>query len=115
MTCRHGNPEPCDRHRVPPCERCRVSDRVRARLATAKAGSAAVLLRAKSPAPTVRIGLPIIRPYRCIHFGKRIEFRPGCGGWGCIHDCVIGYRAVPSTTCQRCESYVEDVGEQWIG
>lgn len=64
---------------------------------------------------TVRIGLPIIRPYRCIHLGKRTEFRPGCAGLKCEHDCRIGYTAVPAKQCQRCESYVEDPEEPWIG
>lgn len=59
-----------------------------------------------------RICLPITRPYRCLRLGKRIEF-PGCPGKS-VHDCLIGYAAVPCGNCQRCESYVEDEEEKWI-
>ncbi len=48
------------------------------------------------------------RTANCLHLGKRLEFREGCGGPGCLHECDLGLPAVPGRYCQTCPSYEAD-------
>jgi hypothetical protein len=42
----------------------------------------------------------------CLHLGRRVEFRPGCGGRNCRHECAAGEPvAVPGGVCQTCPKY----------
>lgn len=45
---------------------------------------------------------------RCLHLGPRVEFRPGCTGWTCRHDCARGFPAVPGESCQACPDFEDD-------
>jgi predicted GH43/DUF377 family glycosyl hydrolase len=48
------------------------------------------------------LGIP--QRKECLNLGKRTEFRPGCGGWTCQHECSAGKPvAVPGGCCQSCE------------
>lgn len=60
----------------------------------------------------VRTTLPVARPNRCEHLGRRTERKYGCNGWKCRHDCGLGLPAVPGEFCQTCPSY-EDSGEKF--
>lgn len=43
---------------------------------------------------------------RCLHLGKRTEFKAGCGGWRCVHECEAGEpQAVPGGNCQTCPKW----------
>lgn len=44
----------------------------------------------------------------CVFLGKRVEFRTGCGGAKCRHECEQGLPAVPNGYCQSCTKYVAD-------
>ncbi len=101
MTCRHGNESPC--------ERCRVSDRVRERCAAVEPKPATA-----PPSGPLRIIIQIIRPDRCEHLGKRTEFRQGCNGFNCQHECAKGMPAVPGKLCQTCPLYEAVTGEAWL-
>ena len=46
----------------------------------------------------------------CEYLLKRTEFKPGCRGWRCRHDCVKKLPAVPGEYCQSCPEY-KDSGE----
>jgi predicted GH43/DUF377 family glycosyl hydrolase len=47
---------------------------------------------------------------KCLHLGARTEFREGCGGWSCRHECEAGEPvAVPGGVCQRCPKWEPDV------
>lgn len=48
-----------------------------------------------------------IAPRReCINLGARTEFRPGCSGWSCRHECSAGKPvAVPGGVCQSCNTW----------
>lgn len=62
------------------------------------------------PATAKPMQLPIVRPTRCEHIGKRSENRAGCGGWTCGHKCDLGLPAVPGRYCQYvCDKYEADV------
>jgi len=62
-----------------------------------------------STAPTSAKSLPTIpHPDRCSNLGSRTEFRAGCNGWLCNHDCNIGLPALPGIYCQTCEFYDAD-------
>lgn len=61
------------------------------------------------------LSLPLARPDRCAHLGKRTEFRSGCGGMNCRWSCDLNLPAVPSVYCQTCSAYVAEPGEPWIG
>jgi len=51
---------------------------------------------------------PKLRPH-CLHLGRRVEYRPGCGGWKCRHVCEKGHpEAVPGGNCQTCPDYESD-------
>lgn len=42
----------------------------------------------------------------CVHLGKRTEFRDGCGGSRCKHECNAGEPfAVPAEVCQTCKKW----------
>lgn len=58
------------------------------------------------------VALPIARPNSCEFLRRRTEFRPGCGGWRCQHECKLGFKAVPGGLCQTCNDYV-DSGEKF--
>lgn len=58
--------------------------------------------------PVVRLRL-----VRCLYLLKRMEFRAGCGGMTCRHDCAKGLPAVPGTYCQTCPDYEADAGP-WV-
>lgn len=46
---------------------------------------------------------------RCLHLGKRVEYRPGCGGRLCLHECLAGEpQAVPGGVCQTCPKWESD-------
>jgi hypothetical protein len=62
----------------------------------------------EAPAPAARVSLPVARPKKCPHLGKRTEFRAGCSGWMCGHDCDLGHPAVPGGYCQSCPDYEAD-------
>lgn len=67
-----------------------------------------------------RLGIaePKPKPQRgpCLYLGKRTEFRPGCGGKNCVHDCdhpqpelrQLHPQAVPGDNCQSCNDWVQD-------
>lgn len=65
--------------------------------------------RAPDPAPPSARGL-------CLHLGRRTEFRAGCGGRLCRHDCghpdparqASHPDAVPGGNCQTCADYQAD-------
>lgn len=58
--------------------------------------------------------LPVIRPDRCEHLGKRNDFKAGCNGWQCGHSCDLGLPAVPGIYCQtECTKY--EVDPDYIG
>lgn len=43
---------------------------------------------------------------KCLHLGVRTEYRPGCGGWRCSHQCEAGEPvAVPGGNCQSCPKW----------
>jgi hypothetical protein len=48
------------------------------------------------------------RPYKCEFLLKRTEFRSGCSGMTCRHDCKLNLPAVPADYCQTCTAYVKD-------
>ncbi len=52
------------------------------------------------------------RDNKCEHLGKRTEFKNGCGGWSCKHECDLGLPAVPGGYCQMCNKY-EDSGARY--
>jgi hypothetical protein len=57
-----------------------------------------------------RRGLPVATGVAnrgpCRHLGKRIEYRAGCGGWRCRHECEAGEpQAVPGGVCQSCPKW----------
>ena len=60
------------------------------------------------------IQLPLTRPDRCEYLLRRTEFKAGCQGMRCKHDCELGLPAVPAAYCQTCESYEADPGVQWV-
>ena len=62
--------------------------------------------------PLITISNIIKRPNTCEHLLKRIEFKSGCGGWRCKHDCVKKLPAVPGEYCQSCSEY-KDSGEKF--
>ena len=63
------------------------------------------VVQVAEPLPTVR--------GNCLHLGKRTEFREGCSGWGCRHDCEAGEpAAVPGGNCQACPKW-EAEGAEW--
>lgn len=66
-------------------------------------GGAPVSPKGTRPQPGL-IELPV-RPQECRHLGRRTEFRSGCGGWSCRHDCDLGLPAVPGGYCQTCPKY----------
>ncbi len=42
----------------------------------------------------------------CLHLGQRTEFREGCSGWTCRHECDAGEpEAVPGGVCQSCSKW----------
>lgn len=42
----------------------------------------------------------------CEHLGKRTEFRAGCGGNMCRHECEAGEKyAIPGGNCQTCPKW----------
>jgi hypothetical protein len=45
---------------------------------------------------------------RCLYLGTRTEFRSGCSGWGCRHQCELGLMAVPGGSCQVCSHFEDD-------
>jgi len=46
---------------------------------------------------------------KCAHLGRRVEFRPGCGGRMCRHECGAGEpEAVPGGVCQSCPKWEAD-------
>lgn len=47
------------------------------------------------------------RELPCLHLGRRIEFREGCGGRMCRHECDKGLPAVPGGLCQWCWDHSE--------
>jgi len=53
--------------------------------------------------------LPVLRPVRCAHLGRRSEFLAGCGGWMCGHECGKSLPAVPGGYCQSCVEYDSDL------
>lgn len=55
----------------------------------------------------------ILRQVRCLHLAKRVEFKQGCGGMRCRHECEKELPAVPGIFCQTCEVYEPDAGA-WI-
>lgn len=57
--------------------------------------------------------LTIVRPVRCLHLTTRLEFKQGCGGMRCRHECDLGLPAVPGVYCQTCGQYEEDAGP-WV-
>jgi len=93
MTCEHGNEwlppsAPWPGGSNPYCKPCW------------RAAGGTVTLRTTTP--------PTRGP--CLHLGKRVEFRPGCGGRMCLHDCEAGEpQAVPGGVCQRCPMWQPDV------
>lgn len=61
--------------------------------------------RILSPEVSAPVLLPVSRG-ECIHLGVRTEFRAGCGGRMCRHDCLAGEPdAVPGGVCQSCEKW----------
>lgn len=70
--------------------------------------------RTTSPPPVVPtvIALPVVRPNRCEYLQRRTEFRAGCNGWRCTHQCVYNLPAVPGAYCQTCPKY-EDSGDKF--
>lgn len=45
----------------------------------------------------------------CLHLGRRVEYRPGCNGRLCLHQCEAGEpAAVPGGVCQTCPKYEAD-------
>jgi hypothetical protein len=57
---------------------------------------------------SANIVLPTIaRPNRCEYLQKRTEFKNGCNGWKCQHDCKFGLPAVPGVYCQTCKKYAD--------
>ena len=72
-----------------------------------------VAVTAPAPVATTAIPLNVIaRPNRCEHLQSRVEFKTGCSGWRCLHECSKGLPAVPGILCQTCEQY-EDSGEKF--
>lgn len=61
--------------------------------------------------PTI-IKLTVLRPNRCEHLEKRKEFKAGCNGWMCKHDCTLNLPAVPGNYCQTCDQY-QDSGDKF--
>jgi len=60
-----------------------------------------------------RVPLPTRGP--CTHLGARVEFRPGCGGRMCRHECDAGEPvAVPGGVCQTCSKWESDTGEPTV-
>ncbi len=58
----------------------------------------------QKPAAPKRQPLQLRGP--CEHLGKRLEFRAGCGGWRCEHECEAGEPvAVPGGVCQSCPKW----------
>jgi hypothetical protein len=62
---------------------------------------------------------PPARPERCLHLGPRTEFKTGCGGFNCFHQCELGHtedpmRGVglvrPGGFCQTCVDFTPDGG-----
>lgn len=71
-----------------------------------------VLPPIQAPVPRVHtsgvvVHLPIARPNRCKFLEKRTEFKDGCSGWRCKHDCELGLPAIPGIYCQTCGKYVD--------
>lgn len=56
----------------------------------------------------VKVASPVRKSARgtCLHLGVRTEFRPGCGGRMCRHECEAGEPvAVPGGVCQTCPKW----------
>lgn len=81
FTCEHGNPvRPGEAFTLDQCRACWVQS-------------------VKGAQPKAFRG-------RCLHLGVRTEFRPGCGGWNCVHECEAGEPvAVPGGVCQSCPKW----------
>jgi len=62
--------------------------------------------------PIINLPAQNNRMNRCEHLGHRVEFRTGCGGWGCLHACGKGLVAIPGKTCQTCSEY-KDSGDKF--
>lgn len=54
----------------------------------------------------------IARPNRCEFLLARSEFKAGCNGWKCRHDCEHKLPAVPGVYCQTCTFY-HDSGDKF--
>lgn len=87
FVCEHGNPvRPGEAFTLDQCRRCwRLS-------------------RGGQPVPTGRSARG-----PCLHLGRRVEYRPGCGGRLCRHECEAGEPvAVPGGVCQTCPKWEGD-------
>lgn len=63
-----------------------------------------------------KIPLLVTRPTKCECLEKRTEFRSGCNGWKCRHECKKGLPAVPGEFCQMdCREYVPDQSYEQLG
>lgn len=60
-----------------------------------------------------RVAAVLVRPVRCLHLATRLEFKHGCNGMKCRHECGLGLPAVPGVYCQTCERYEADAGA-WV-
>jgi hypothetical protein len=56
--------------------------------------------------------IPVYRPQRCRRLLKRTEFKAGCGGWMCRHECEKNFPAVPGDYCQRCPAFLTEADEE---
>ncbi len=108
VACRKGaNGEPCGNARrgqktSEQCPRCWIN------LHTIEELKSVKFKLPPQTRPSARASIPIKRRAKCIHLGKRSEFRAGCGGWMCKHECDLGEPAVPGGYCQTCPKYEAD-------